>query len=33
MPVVLKIGNQPSDPQTQAPLKPIVMQRVTYTAR
>jgi cyclophilin family peptidyl-prolyl cis-trans isomerase len=31
MPVVLKIGNQPSDPQTQAPLKPVVMQRVTYT--
>jgi cyclophilin family peptidyl-prolyl cis-trans isomerase len=32
MPVVLKIGNQPSDPQTQAPLKPVVMQRVTYTS-
>jgi peptidyl-prolyl cis-trans isomerase B (cyclophilin B) len=31
MPVVLKIGNQPSDPQTQAPLKPVVMQRVAYT--
>jgi cyclophilin family peptidyl-prolyl cis-trans isomerase len=31
--VVLKIGRQPTDPQTEAPLKRVVMRRVTYTRR
>lgn len=33
MKVVLAIGRQPTDPTTEAPLKPIAMQRVTLTKR
>ena len=31
MKVVLKIWEQPSEPEDQKPLKPIVLRHVTYT--